>query len=257
MQVDPNNRIATVVASHALHAAILRDSEALRSNYPGIERFKIASKENAATWFDATLILQPLEDGHVLTYDPIKHTFVPVNAALDDYLCHGDGRVEVPGVFVYMNAMLVDRLEAEFVPAPFGGLRCEPHLRRPAGSVDVVVIRPYRNPRMRKLLHEGENTKAMHDEYAQDVVQRVIFEGMYKGGSHVHFTYTSNGQVDTEGHAGGPKVVEYFRVSGYEWIASADDSQAHATCVDGTITEDVRTRTTISPIQGVKLWCPN
>ncbi|WFD23969.1 hypothetical protein MEQU1_002664 [Malassezia equina] len=248
LQVDPSNRIAAVVASHALHAAILRDSEMLRSDYPGVERFKIAAEENVATWFDATLVLHPLDQGCVLKYDPAVKDFKPTSAAFDDYLCHGDGRVEVPGVFVYMNAMLVDRLESDFIPAPFAGVLCEPHLRRPPNAVDIIVIRPYRNPRVQALLKQGDDTQEMRNEYAQDVVQPVLFEGMYKGGIHVDFTYTPDGQVDIQGSTEGPRVVEYFRASGYDWLSSADDSQAHTTCVDGSITFVTQTHVKLSPL---------
>ncbi|SHO79124.1 Uncharacterized protein MSYG_3473 [Malassezia sympodialis ATCC 42132] len=254
LQVDPYHSTATVVASHALHAAILRDSEVLRTEHPGIERFKIAAEENMNTWFDATLFLQPLDHGHVLRYDPVMRDFKPVSAAFDDYLCHGDGRVEMAGVFIYMNAMLVDRLEADFIPAPFAGVLSEPHLRRPPEAVDIIVIRPYRSPRVQTLLKNGDDVKGMHNEYAQDVIQPVLFEGMYRGGVHVDFTYTPDGQVDIQGSTEGPRVVEYFRASGYEWVSSPDDSQAHTTCVDGTIMAAARTHTKISPVQGVKLW---
>jgi len=254
LQVEPEHRLATAVASHALHAAILRDSEFLRFEHPGVERFKMAAEENISTWFDATLFLHPLENGCVLRYDPAVKEFKPVSTAFDDYLCHGDGIVEVPGVFIYMNAMVVDRLEADFIPAPFAGALSEPRLRRPQDAVDIIVVRPYRNPRVHDLLHKGDNIKEMHNEFAQDVMQRVLFEGMYKSGIHVNFTYTPDGQVDIQGSSSGPRVVEYFRASGYEWISSADDSPAHTTCVDGTIIATMRTHVKISPIQGVKLW---
>ncbi|WFD20506.1 hypothetical protein MCAP1_002752 [Malassezia caprae] len=254
LQVEPNHRLATAVTSHALHAAILRDSEVLRTEHPGVERFKIAAEENISTWFDATLFIKPLGDGRVLRYDPAAKEFKPVSAAFDDYLCHDDGRVEVPGVFIYMNAMVVDRLEADFVPAPFAGALSEPHLRRPQEAVDIIVVRPYRNPRVHTLLHTSDDIKEMHNEYAQDVMQRVLFEGMYKDGVHVNFTYTPDGQVDIEGSSGGPRVVEYFRASGYEWVSSADDSQAQTVCVDGSIMTAARTHVKISPIRGIKLW---
>ena len=77
----PAAHLACVVTSHALHAAILRDSEALRAEHPGVERFKMAAMQNVATWYRARLTLHAGACG-VRVYRPQADAFEDVG---DDY----------------------------------------------------------------------------------------------------------------------------------------------------------------------------
>lgn len=211
MQADPGHHLACVVVSHALHAAILRDSEALRAQYPGRERFQMAAEQHLTSWVHATLTLLPDERHPVSVYDPTSHTFLQPVA----YECSSDGRVHLSGPFVYMNAMTVDRLEPSFVPAPFASPRAPSPLQRPARAMDVIVIRPTRKP-----------SASSPASFARDVLMPVLFQGMYQHGRHVDMQY--------EEHR---PIVECFRASGYIWEPVRGDALARTMCVDGTIVD--------------------
>lgn len=107
--------ISAVVASTALHASILQDSEALRETVPGIERFKMAAKHNISRWYNASVKLLPIPAvGHVQIYQPESKTFVPHEDSLDD-----DPIVDAEGPFQYfVSTVNVDRLETEFCITP-------------------------------------------------------------------------------------------------------------------------------------------
>ena len=209
MQAHPGHHLACVVVSHALHAAILRDSEALRARYPGPERFQIAAEQHLTSWVRATLTLLPDERHPVSVYDPTSRTFSRPAA----YEHSSDGRVHLSGPFLYMNAMTVDRLEPSFVPAPFASPTAPAPLRRPASAMDVIVIRPTRQP-----------SASSPDAFARDVLMPVLFQGMYQQGKHVDMQYEEQ-----------RPIVEYFRASGYIWEPARDDALARTMCVDGTI----------------------
>ncbi|KAL4399052.1 D-erythro-sphingosine kinase [Malassezia pachydermatis] len=236
IHVQPNNHVASVVSSHSLHAAILRDSEALRLSHPGIERFKMAAELNITSWCNACLTLIPPKDGKVLSYNAKEGKFLPTSNLDEDYVSLTNGQFQVFGSFAYMNAMVVDRLEPTFVPAPFAGFFCDESLRRPRNTIDIVVVRPPRSPKVFTEIQNGNEETNMRKEYAQDVLSTLIFEGMYSHGAHLNYTYKPDGHVEL--HGDGRYVVEYFRVGAYEWIAASDDAQARTLCVDGTI-EDV------------------
>lgn len=115
---ETTQKLAHVVVSTSLHAAILRTADELRSEIEGLERFKVAFAKNATRTWRAKVTF---DDATV--YDPSSQTFNPFEP----------GSIE--GEFNYFAGALVDRFEQKFVIAP---------LRRdaPADSIDVVVVRP-------------------------------------------------------------------------------------------------------------------
>ncbi|WFD04313.1 hypothetical protein MOBT1_003020 [Malassezia obtusa] len=187
----PAAHLACVVASHALHAAILRDSEALRATHPGLERFQIAAQQNAGTWSEARLVLHGGTRG-VQLYSPHTDAFEDVGEAY----ARTDGAVIVEGPFAYMNAMTVERLEPAFVPAPFASGHAQPSLRRPHDALDVVVVRPARSPRF-----SADADAAQRRAFGEGPLSRVLFEGMYREGAHVAFVYAPDGAVRPSGPA--------------------------------------------------------
>lgn len=252
MHAEPGAHTAAVVCSQALHAAILRDSEVLRASVPGVERFKMAAAQNMLTWCHARLILRPGAQGKVLEYDAKTQQFVPARAMHGECIALENGELHVFGEFVYMNAMTIDRLEATFVPAPFAGPHGAPALRRPDGMMDIVVVRPPRSPKVLASLRSCRGGTSIREAFAQDVLQKVLYDGMYNGGSHVEFTYTDDGEVERLGR--GPPVVEYYRASGYEWQGAADDLQAHSVCMDGTINVAAHVRVSASASPHVRVY---
>lgn len=272
MRANPGSRLACVVVSHALHTAILRDSEALRSNHPGLERFQMAAEKNATVWCDAVLTLLPQEQAPVTVYDPTTRIFRAVNEkrvnqsemrmaeedATLSYECMPDGRVRLRGPFIYMNAMTVDRLEPTFVPAPFASVYAPEPLRRPSDAMDVVVMRPMqRRPTGSRCVSRDEEAVA----YASDVLYPALFQGMYKQGRHVDMTYTDHHEAHHVHEGNRPfrvthsrPVVEYFRAAGYEWTPLPGDEQAHSMCVDGTVVNVDHANVQVLRSAHVYLW---
>ena len=231
---------ACVVASQALHAAILRDSEALRASHPGIERFKIAAQQNMTAWSDAELVLYPGKCG-VQQYNPHTKSFEELAEAVMD-------GVVVDGPFVYMNAMTVDRLEPQFVPAPFASAHYSTELHRGSDQLDVIVVRPRRSP----ALQHDEISEGEREQFASGPLAQVMFQGMYKNGAHVDFVYAKDGSVQPSGD--GAPVVEYFRAAGYEWRPEASDAKAGTTCIDGTVINASLTHVTADGQCGVSVY---
>lgn len=231
---------ACVVASQALHAAILRDSEALRASHPGIERFKIAAQQNMTAWSDAELVLYPGKRG-VQQYNPRTKSFEELAEA------EMDG-VVVDGPFVYMNAMTVDRLEPQFVPAPFASAHYSAELQRGSDQLDVIVVRPRRSP----ALQHDDISEGEREQFASGPLAQVMFQGMYKNGAHVDFVYAKDGSVQPSGD--GAPVVEYFRAAGYEWRPDASDAKAGTTCIDGTVINASLTHVTADGQCGVSVY---
>ncbi|KAI0062209.1 hypothetical protein BV25DRAFT_1804179 [Artomyces pyxidatus] len=192
----PTSVISLVVASTALHASILADSEALRASHPGIERFKLAADANATTWYRARARLLP----PVARYAPATREFVPVAAA------------ELAGPFAYfLTTTNADRLEPAFRIAP---------LQRPGlASMDVVVVRPQRDASLAGAADEAERTRFKERLWG-------VLGGAYADGAHVDALYEGDG---------GDTVVEYFRAAGWEWEPESGDEKAHRVCADGTI----------------------
>lgn len=226
--------LACVVASHALHAAILRDSESLRTEHPGLERFKMAAEQNSTRWCDATVQLTtPAQK-----YDPRTAAFVAVP----------EDETVLDGPFLYMNAMVVDRLEPEFVPAPFA-VCGDPELQRPPTQMDVVIVRPMRSPTLKAAASVGDKERIA---FAQGPLTQVLFEGMYRHGRHVGFTFSDGYTI--EDHGAGPWIVEYYRTTGYTWQPASSDEQARTTCIDGTVVDGPTARVHVASRTPVSLW---
>lgn len=220
LQGQATPTLTHIITSHALHAAILHDSEALRATHPGIERFKVASAQNAVRWVDGRLELQPREGGNgVEVFDPKQKRFVPCEDAM------------VEGPFWYMICTTTDRLEPAFVPAPFtapndgGGGHDE--LARPRDALDVVVIRPLRDPIVRQHLNslserkpatywDSEESRPAREAFAR-ARATPLTQAMYSEGKHVYLRY-GEGDGELKEDDEGLPVVEYYRCAGYRWL---------------------------------------
>ncbi|EAU88106.1 hypothetical protein CC1G_03778 [Coprinopsis cinerea okayama7 len=209
--------VSSVVTSTSLHAAILRDSERLREEYPGIERFKIAAQENSDKWYNARVELLPLQDGSPPTvYDPASSEFRALQPQPQSDVWYMDG----PFAY-FLSTVNVDRLELEFNITALAR-----RIRPPPGSCDIVIVRPLRDP---SLANEGEEAR-------KAFVPKLwtVLGGAYQGGKHVSLRYGANGEV---GEEGGEVVAEYVRCGGWRWIPDKDDAGAHYICSDGSVVE--------------------
>lgn len=240
---EEKTTLAHLITSHALHASILADSEALRATHPGIERFKMAAEQNTVVWTQATLKLRPLDtqSNAVFRYDPFTKAFVKEDASTLD------------GPFVYVACLSTDRLEPHFVPGPFSGpaRSCpEPRLARPEDALDLLLIRPCRDPTVVQSLKRsideiqdwsGDDTADVRIQFAQKRLGPIMFKGVYSGGKHVAFTYPAqpDGEMDeaSEGKENQVIACEYIRCGGYEWTPAQADAKAKRTCIDGTVLE--------------------
>ncbi|KAF7984078.1 hypothetical protein HWV62_17640 [Athelia sp. TMB] len=217
VRTRPKIAVSAVVTSTALHAVLLHDSEALRLQIPTMERFKIAAQNNITKWYNSAVKLFPVPSvGVVQIYDPTKKEFVEhEDSHLDDPI------VDVEGPFGYfLSTVNVDRLEPVFRIAPL-----QKAIPPVAASVDIVMVRPLRDP---SLSMDSEETRKAFVEKATKILQ-----GAYKDGSHVDMRYTEKGEIVMDGD--GPAVVEYIRCGGWEWNPDDTDEPAHLLCADGAI----------------------
>ncbi|KZP24878.1 hypothetical protein FIBSPDRAFT_821724 [Athelia psychrophila] len=213
----PKIAVSAVVASTALHAVLLHDSEALRMQIPTIERFKIAAQNNISKWYNSNVKLFPVPSvGVVQVYDPVTKAFVEHEEShLDDPI------VDVEGPFAYfLSTVNVDRLEPVFRITPL-----QKTIPPMAASFDIVMVRPLRDP---SLTMDSPEARLVFVEKATKILQ-----GAYKDGSHVDMQYSEKGEIVMEGV--GPAVVEYIRCGGWEWIPDDTDEPAHLLCADGAI----------------------
>ncbi|KAF8623944.1 hypothetical protein AX15_006109 [Amanita polypyramis BW_CC] len=206
--------LSTVVTSTCLHASILRDSEVLREEFPGLDRFKIAAQRNCDRWYYAHAKIFPSSDG-----EPVK-VFEP---SLKRFVSHPETKqgavVEMEGPFVYfLSTVNVDRLEPTYVITP----SVEP---ASAGFCDLVIIRPSRDPTYRADDETGRST------FIAKLWE--ILNAPNKDGEHIHLRYGEDGKITTEGE--GPPVVEYLRCGKWEWHPEETDERAHCVCSDGAI----------------------
>ncbi|KAM0786655.1 hypothetical protein ACM66B_002104 [Microbotryomycetes sp. NB124-2] len=221
--VDSSPVVTTVVSSAALHSALLHDAEALRSTVPGLERFKVAAQQNATRWFKGSLTLSSSPSNRVQRYDSLSKSFV--DAATEG------GQVELQGPFSYCVSALVSRFEPTFVVAP---LRDSTHSLAPSGhvaTVDVVVIRPLRDPRTRSAVTEAQMDEQRLQKVRETFAARLwnVTAGMYDGGKHIDTRYD-----DEQGD--GTEVVEYFRCQQAEWRPdSEEDEKGRTVCLDGLL----------------------
>ncbi|THH20929.1 hypothetical protein EW146_g498 [Bondarzewia mesenterica] len=189
-QTAPTSVISAVVTSTSLHASILHDSETLRQQMPGIERFKVAAQQNATRWYAARAHLLP----------PVQRSKGPLRTSSPPSTSTGSSpRSASP------------RLRRAHPPSE--------------DAIDVVVVRPSRDPSVRDA---GEEARARFADKAWKVLG-----GAYEDGKHVRLRYNVDGEIVEEGD--GVPVVEYFRVGGWEWIPDEADERAHLVCADGAI----------------------
>ena len=200
--------IAHLITSHALHASILADSEALRETHPGIERFKIAAAQNMTRWTLADVKLRGIgTENSLQIYDAASSSFktVPLQDA------------QFTDPIFYFACITTDRLEPTFVPAPFSGpsssgSNADSNWQRPEDAVDIVIMRPLRNPALKEYANReddfwlGSDSESIRGDFASGVVQPII-GGMYDKGKHISMRY----------EGGGPLICEYYRCGGYEW----------------------------------------
>ncbi|KAJ7098175.1 hypothetical protein B0H15DRAFT_920823 [Mycena belliarum] len=214
----PQARISAVVVSTCLHASILKDSEALRSEMPGLERFKVAAQQNVEKWCNSWAKLLPAPAAEVVQiYDPSTKSFVPhpESQPEDDHI------VDMSGPFAYFLATVnVDRLEPAFMISPLAS-RIPPT----EAVCDIVIVRPFRSPIV------TADTPETRAAFATTLWK--VLGAAYRSGSHIDLRYDNNGEVTTEGD--GPSVVEYIRCGGWEWVPVDEDENAHVVCTDGAI----------------------
>ncbi|GAA5855966.1 hypothetical protein JCM9279_001389 [Rhodotorula babjevae] len=237
----PRRTLTTVVSSAALHAALLHDAEELRAAHPGVERFKIAARQNVDRWWEGEVRLS----GRVRRYDPATRAWVPATrearvAVAEDH-DEGDGEAPtvVTGPFAYLVAALVSRFEPTFVVAPFRSPAHDlaPHPEREGGrpSIDVVAIRPLRHAPTAALERDGgeDERRRARDGF----VERVwgVTGGMYDGGRHVDEVYGA-GEAAEDGDEG-RAVCEVWRSERVEWVplAKDDDRKSRLVCLDGAL----------------------
>jgi len=193
--------VSVVVTSTALHASILHDSEALRAEMPSLERFKVAAYQNITRWYSGCAKLFPSKStGVVEIWNPFDKEFVAHAESDED-----DPYVDIDGPFAYfLSTVNVDRLEPAFQITPL--VTAEPPI---GASLDVVVIRPYRDASLTGL-EVGEERKRFAEKSGE------VLRAVYQSGTHINLRYDSTGKIVSEGE--GELVVEYFRCGGWEWI---------------------------------------
>lgn len=231
----PQVSISAVVASTALHASILHDSEALRAEDPTMGRFKTAAMQNITRWYYASIKLFPRTGaGVVEVYDPAAGTFVPHEESSED-----EPIVDLVGPFAYfLSTVNVDRLEPAFRITPKGKDAPEPG----SAALDLVFVRPMWDP---TYTMDSEEARKAFSEKAV-----AVLTAAYQDGAHVALRYAEDGSITTEGD--GPLVVEYVRCGGWEWdpvghyfasdrmganlrMQDDTDERAHFVCADGDI----------------------
>jgi hypothetical protein len=193
--------LSHIVLSTCLHAALLSDSEALRAEHPGIERFKIAAEANLPIAFQANATLH----GRVRQYSPSKDGFVePFTATATD------GSVELQGPFSYfLSTTTCDRLEPTFVIAPT--LASHPTTEQDSPSMDIIVLRPERDPVVRAAVGEEDKAKARGARLGE------AMGWAYDAGSHVRKTW-KGGEGEIEDGGEGEVVCEVYRCEGFDWV---------------------------------------
>jgi len=213
----PQVAISSVVMSTALHASILHDSESLRKDIPGIERFKVAAQNNSNKWYNSYVKLLPAPGAkRVQIYNPAIKAFVD-HPDSDEH----DPIVDVDGPFAYfISTINVDRLEPAFKVTPLA--RTIPPVE---ATCEVVILRPLREPSV-SWDNPGARAAFVPKLWA-------VLGAAYKDGAHIDLRYGAHGDITTEGD--GPVVVEYIRCGGWEWIPDDKDEDAHLLCSDGAI----------------------
>ena len=192
-----------VVASTALHASILHDSEALREEYPDLRRFKIAAEKNITRWYPGQVTLKAPPGGVISIYDQSTTQFTP-------FINHDNvsSNVTLPGPFVYfLSTVNVDRLEPSFVISPL-----QTKIRPIEDTMDIVIIRPKRDP----TIVQDTNSEDDRRRFAEKTMH--VLHAAYKDGAHIDLGYLEDGSLHdyyTKDCVRG--VIEYLRCGGWEW----------------------------------------
>ena len=198
---------AVVVASTALHASILHDSEALRASIPDISRFKIAAQQNIERFYEADVEFSPPKDGAITIYDPRTRTFVPFTGDS----VNATGHVLLHGPFSYfLSTVNVDRLESQFVISP---------KQREVKSTDcmlVTIVRPKRDPSYNN--NAGKDLESNHRTQFASKLHAVLVAA-YDSGKHVELGYDAGGAIASSESADIVSyVVEYVCCGAWRWI---------------------------------------
>lgn len=185
---------SAVVTSTALHASILHDSEALRAEMPGVERFKVAAQQNITRWYQASVKLLPFHTDPVLRYDPSSKEFKSVKDAA------------LSGPFAYFLATTtVDRLEPTFEVAPLAK-----RLPPSGPTLDLLILRPTRDPSYKS------DTPEARAAFSEKTIK--VLMGAYDHGAHVDLVFGPDGAIVPAASAvDAPPVAEVFRCGGWEW----------------------------------------
>ncbi len=124
-----------------------------------------------------------------------------------------DGDVKLDGPFTYLlSTTTTPRLEPTFVISPL--LATLPPSEADPPSMDVVILRPLRDPRVRSKRTEAEQGEIWKTR------AREVLGWAYMEGGHVDLTYPVKGDKDAEVRGEGEVVVETFRCGGFEWTPS-------------------------------------
>ncbi|GMK55849.1 hypothetical protein CspeluHIS016_0209050 [Cutaneotrichosporon spelunceum] len=216
---EPKPIPSHIVLSTALHANILADSEAFRAEIPGVERFKLAAAANVSVFFPAQVQLLPSAAG-VRMYDP----------RTKDWKVLPEKEYTLDGPFGYfLSTTTTPRLEPTFVVAPtLARLPPGPH----EGTMDIVVLRPLRDPAVRAASDKGAAWAPRTKE---------VLGAAYDDGRHIALVYGAGGTVDLSSRVpqhdeGGEPVVEVFRCAGFEWTPTDEShKKSHIVCADGSL----------------------
>ena len=218
-----------VVVSTALHANLLRTADELRAEIEGVARFKEAAQRNIGIFHSAKIRFMPATSGQGISiYSPGTRNFQPCKAA-------EDGKVTLDGPFAYVLATTtVDRLEPD---PPFLISPLVKRISPQKGEMDVVIIRPLRDPVIQQAIGPeaadmtGKTWDALGAESKSRATAAWPARAMssvtkaYGNGEHVNLVYATNVAADPtdvalvlaeEGDEREP-VVEVIRCGGWEW----------------------------------------
>jgi hypothetical protein len=216
-----------------LHASILDTSESLRSEHPGIERFKIAAARNITQWSNAELHLPyPYQ-----VYNPTTNSFETVNAGVNpahkptniDTDLRESGTVFTGPFAYFLTTTNVDRLEIAFRITPLA-TSLPPAEAKAAGSdgsssgsedsggwMDVVMIRPLIGAKSSTVRSSWEEDEELRTNFASTTMK--VLQAAYQDGAHVQMTVDNhnNGEGESANGSGVDRVLEYLRVKEWEW----------------------------------------
>lgn len=218
-----------VVVSTALHANLLRTADELRAEIEGVARFKEAAQRNIGIFHSAKIRFMPATSGQDISiYSPGTRSFRPCQAA-------EDGTVTFDGPFAYVLATTtVDRLEPD---PPFLISPIVKRIQLQEGEMDVVIIRPLRDPVIQQAIGPeasdmtGQTWDALGAESKSRATAAWPARAMssvtkaYGNGEHVDLVYATDvaaHQTEVahvlaqEGDTREP-VVEVVRCGGWEW----------------------------------------